>query len=65
MSKLWGAMREMQMVTYPSLIMISYPANALFFYQILISFANIDIIGNWLENNVFGLFAIVETEDFN
>ena len=65
MGKLWGAMREMQMVTYPSLIMIPYPPNALFFYKILIAFANIDIIGNYLENNVYSLLALVATDAFN
>ena len=65
MGKLWGAMRELQMVTYPSLIMIPYPANALFFYKILITFANIDILGGFMENDVFSLLALVETTAFN
>ena len=65
MGKLWGAMREIQMVTYPSLMMIPYPPNALFFYKILITFANIDILGGFLENDVFSLLTLVSTGAFN
>ena len=58
-------MREMQMVTYPSLMNIPYPANALNFYNILIKFASIDVIGKWMETHVFVHFKFVETENFN
>jgi len=61
MSKLWGAMRGMQMITYPTLILVTYPANIFIFYQILIKVSNIDIIGKYLEDNVYGKMPFVET----
>ena len=65
MSKFWGAMRGMQMVTYPSLTMTPYPPNALFFYAIVISFANVDIMGDFLGENVYSRMGLVKTEPFN
>jgi len=49
------------MITYPTLILVAYPANVLFFYQILIKVSNIDIIGKYLEDDVYGMMPFVET----
>ncbi len=58
-------MRECQMVTYPSLTRVPYPANALYFYGIIIGFANIDIAGSFLEKNVFSVMRFVATDALN
>lgn len=58
-------MRETQMVTYPSLTMVPYSPNALYYYGILITFANIDILGNQMENNVFPEMNLVKTNAIN
>jgi len=46
-------------------MMVPYPASALFFYQILISFANIDLMGTYIEDNIITRLTFVETAAYN
>jgi hypothetical protein len=58
-------MRELQMVTYPSLTLIQYPPNSLMFYGVIIQVANIDFVGSFLEKYVYDEELFVETDAFS
>ena len=53
------------MITYPSLTLVAYPPNAFIFYKIIIAFANIDLMGDFMENDVFEIMNLPVTEPFN